>query len=439
MAQTGYTPISIYYSATTTNVPTAGNLVAGELAINTADGKLFYKDSSGVVQTIASKTGIAAGSNTQVQYNSSGSLAGSANFIWDNANVKLGIGKTPSAGTPQRFQIKQPDAVYSGIAIEKSDDDSYLGIGYWSTSAAWTFQPTYQTTGSYLPIAFATNGSERMRIDTSGNVGIGASPSSEWASTSLLQVTSPSTYSTISLSTTRTVASGNRIGSIVFEMPNNTANYRTRAEIECDMIGSTANKFGGTVRINVAPDNVISNSMTNSATFNQYGIGLNTNAVSGTGIAFPATQNPSSDANTLDDYEEGTWTPIYSATGATFTYGGSEYNGSYTKIGNMVFVTAVFNVQSRSGGSGNLSIAGLPFAAKSGSSTYYGGSVSTMYGFSHSSSFCQFGVRIVSGTTTSQIFEFGTQGTSSTDNTVAVTQMPTGASYATYSWVYQSA
>jgi hypothetical protein len=36
-------------------VPTAGNLVAGELAINTADGKLFYKDSAGVVQTMASK------------------------------------------------------------------------------------------------------------------------------------------------------------------------------------------------------------------------------------------------------------------------------------------------------------------------------------------------------------------------------------------------
>ena len=56
MAQTGYTPISIYNSATTTNVPTAGNLVAGELAINTADGKLFYKDSGGVVQTLATKT-----------------------------------------------------------------------------------------------------------------------------------------------------------------------------------------------------------------------------------------------------------------------------------------------------------------------------------------------------------------------------------------------
>jgi hypothetical protein len=55
MAQTGYTPISIYYSATASNTPTAGNLVAGELALNNNDGKLFYKDSSGVVQTIATK------------------------------------------------------------------------------------------------------------------------------------------------------------------------------------------------------------------------------------------------------------------------------------------------------------------------------------------------------------------------------------------------
>ena len=89
MAQTGYTPISIYYSATATNTPTAGNLVAGELAINTADGKLFYKDSSGVVQTIASKNGVAGGSNTQVQYNSSGSLAGSANMTFSGTALTL--------------------------------------------------------------------------------------------------------------------------------------------------------------------------------------------------------------------------------------------------------------------------------------------------------------------------------------------------------------
>lgn len=57
MAQTGYTPIQLYRTATPSAAPTAGNLSDGELAINTADGKLFYKDSGGSVQVIASQSG----------------------------------------------------------------------------------------------------------------------------------------------------------------------------------------------------------------------------------------------------------------------------------------------------------------------------------------------------------------------------------------------
>jgi hypothetical protein len=61
-----------------------------------------------------------------------------------------------------------------------------------------------------------------------------------------------------------------------------------------------------------------------------------TQTSSGTGITFPATQSASSDANTLDDYEEGTWTPNQ---GAGLTVVGSfSSNGTYTKIGNIVSV-----------------------------------------------------------------------------------------------------
>jgi hypothetical protein len=56
MAQAGFTPISLYYSTTASTVPTAGNLVAGELAINTADGKLYFKNSSGTVTLLADST-----------------------------------------------------------------------------------------------------------------------------------------------------------------------------------------------------------------------------------------------------------------------------------------------------------------------------------------------------------------------------------------------
>ena len=55
MAQSGFTPISLYYSSTATNAPSAANLVNGELAINITDGKLFYKDNAGTVQLLASK------------------------------------------------------------------------------------------------------------------------------------------------------------------------------------------------------------------------------------------------------------------------------------------------------------------------------------------------------------------------------------------------
>ena len=89
MAQTGYTPISIYYSSTSTNVPTAGNLVAGELAINTADGKLFYKDSAGVVQVIGTKGGVGSSTTTQVLYNSSGLVVGSANMTFSGTALTL--------------------------------------------------------------------------------------------------------------------------------------------------------------------------------------------------------------------------------------------------------------------------------------------------------------------------------------------------------------
>ena len=56
MSQAGYTPISLYYSTTAAAVPLAANLAAGELAINTTDGKLYYKSNGGVVTLLASST-----------------------------------------------------------------------------------------------------------------------------------------------------------------------------------------------------------------------------------------------------------------------------------------------------------------------------------------------------------------------------------------------
>ena len=72
-------------------------------------------------------------------------------------------------------------------------------------------------------------------------------------------------------------------------------------------------------------------------------------------ITFPATQSASADANTLDDYEEGTWTPTL---GGTTTY--SAQAGQYTKIGRMVFLSGVIIVTVIGTGS-TTAITGLPF------------------------------------------------------------------------------
>ena len=56
MAATNYTPISPYYSTTASAAPSAGNLVAGELALNTLDEKLYFKNSAGTVKLLASNS-----------------------------------------------------------------------------------------------------------------------------------------------------------------------------------------------------------------------------------------------------------------------------------------------------------------------------------------------------------------------------------------------
>lgn len=91
-------------------------------------------------------------------------------------------------------------------------------------------------------------------------------------------------------------------------------------------------------------------------------------SASGAGqIKFPATQNASADANTLDDYEEGTWTPA-DGSGAGLTLTGIA--GKYTKIGRMVHAWFDLTYPSTANGS-NAAITGLPYTSISG--TPYGG------------------------------------------------------------------
>jgi hypothetical protein len=91
------------------------------------------------------------------------------------------------------------------------------------------------------------------------------------------------------------------------------------------------------------------------------GLGGATPTTSGSGITFPATASRSSNGNTLDDFEEGTWTgELRAATSATVPVTAT---GRYVKISGLVFVKIYFANVDTTGASGVAAITGLPFTA----------------------------------------------------------------------------
>jgi hypothetical protein len=117
------------------------------------------------------------------------------------------------------------------------------------------------------------------------------------------------------------------------------------------------------------------------STANGYSLALDGGAVpqTGTGITFPATQSASSDANTLDDYEEGTWTPsvtLNSGTATTYTIA----TATYTKTGRMVVVLGSIIPTNGTLGSagGYIRMTGLPFTVGTRTGAGSGGNVSNL-------------------------------------------------------------
>jgi hypothetical protein len=100
------------------------------------------------------------------------------------------------------------------------------------------------------------------------------------------------------------------------------------------------------------------------------GVGGATPSASGAGITFPATSSASSNPNTLDDYEEGTWTPS-DGSGAGLTF--SNTSASYLKIGKLV-IAQCYTTYPVTANTNQAIVAGLPFAVASDNNYYYGAS-----------------------------------------------------------------
>jgi hypothetical protein len=148
------------------------------------------------------------------------------------------------------------------------------------------------------------------------------------------------------------------LGSILAFLPDNTGNAGNRNWA----IQTNGSQPGALDFVDSNTNNSWANNAYRAAiTPNGITLGGSTNT-SGMGLTFPATQSASSNANTLDDYEEGTWTPVLNADSTPPTVGYSVQVGFYTKIGRVVTVCGRVSTSSRSGGSGSAYIDGLPFA-----------------------------------------------------------------------------
>lgn len=138
MAATGYTPIQLYYSTTPAATPSASNLLSGELAINIADGKLFYKDTGGSVQVLV---------------NSSATSVNSISFG--------STGLTPATTTTGAVTVAGTLAVGSGgTGLSSTPVNGALDIGNGTG-----FTRTTLTAGSGISV---TNGSGSITIAATG-------------------------------------------------------------------------------------------------------------------------------------------------------------------------------------------------------------------------------------------------------------------------------
>jgi hypothetical protein len=90
----------------------------------------------------------------------------------------------------------------------------------------------------------------------------------------------------------------------------------------------------------------------------------------GSGIQFPATQVASADVNTLDDYEEGTWTMGVAFGGASVGVTTSSNTGTYTKIGRQVTINGYLELTSKGSSTGAAIITGLPFTIANNNANY---------------------------------------------------------------------
>ena len=222
-----------------------------------------------------------------------------------------------------------------------------------------------------LGMNFYVNGSTQAAvIDSSGNVGIGTSSPAYKLDVSAgsgfgIRLKSTGAYGNFIADNTGTTGGGsyaayqNGVQITIFGVEGSIlGNTGTNTAIFNDVVGGGIKLYTNASGTPKATLDSSGNLLVGVATANANGGLLQLNS----GITFPATAVAAADANTLDDYEEGTWTPTQGA-GVTVvgTFGSS---GTYTKIGNVVVLRGEVTGTTSIAVTGNsVLFGGLPFTS----------------------------------------------------------------------------
>lgn len=165
MAASGFNSILLYGSTTASATPSAANLTTGasgvELAINATDGKLFYKDNLGAVQTLATKSSVISPltANGVVYVNGSSQATSGSALTFDGSTFKV----TTGAGGISAFFT---DATYSSLKIDHSDTGGLVKLLNGANQSMMGLSSSY--------LNFYANTAEQMRLTSTG-LGIGTS------------------------------------------------------------------------------------------------------------------------------------------------------------------------------------------------------------------------------------------------------------------------
>ena len=188
MAQSGFTPIQLYFSTTAAATPSAGNLANGELAVNITDGRLFYKDNGGTVRVLAGTggSGVVAGSNTQVQFNNNGVFGASANMVFngtrltvaDLADSGLTSGRVTYASTGGAL-VDSANLTFDGTNLTLGGGTAN-GVAYLNGSKVLTSGSALTFDGTNLANTLSANASAGIRV-TNSNAGANTSTNTSYS------------------------------------------------------------------------------------------------------------------------------------------------------------------------------------------------------------------------------------------------------------------